>query len=188
MPRKSVRKEFLQVLEDTAFAVARLRHENIVAYADMDNSSSSPSNSSMDTSSGSMSPMLISPPSPVSPCWPEDWSDSSFGTDSSFETASSVERADERYVCFLGAIEALHDEVTKARILERPSEPPMRASQLHLLAHFADHRPHLFRKKLRVDPVIFDDILDQISDHPIFQYQSNNKQLPIAIQLAIFLN
>ncbi|KIJ13565.1 hypothetical protein PAXINDRAFT_80709 [Paxillus involutus ATCC 200175] len=64
----------------------------------------------------------------------------------------------------------------------------MRASQLHLLSHFADHRPHLFRKKLHVDPLIFDDILDQISGHLIFQNQSNNKQLPIAIQLAIFLN
>ncbi|KAF9222403.1 hypothetical protein BS17DRAFT_708843, partial [Gyrodon lividus] len=31
-------------------------------------------------------------------------------------------------------------------------------------------------------------ILDQISNHPIFQNQSNNKQLPIAIQLGIFLN
>ncbi|KIJ61940.1 hypothetical protein HYDPIDRAFT_72537, partial [Hydnomerulius pinastri MD-312] len=51
-----------------------------------------------------------------------------------------------------------------------------------------DHRPHLFRKKLRVNPEIFDLILDQISDHPIFQTQSNNPQLPVAIQLAIFLN
>ncbi|KAF8833817.1 hypothetical protein BDN67DRAFT_916203, partial [Paxillus ammoniavirescens] len=31
-------------------------------------------------------------------------------------------------------------------------------------------------------------ILDQLSDHPIFQSQSNNPQLPIAVQLAIFLN
>ncbi|KIK75552.1 hypothetical protein PAXRUDRAFT_172513 [Paxillus rubicundulus Ve08.2h10] len=92
------------------------------------------------------------------------------------------------YVCFLGAITVLHDDVTKAHILERPSEPPMHASQLHLLTHFADHRPHLFQKKLCVDPLIFDNILDQISDHPIFQNQSNNKQLPVAIQLAIFLN
>jgi hypothetical protein len=45
-----------------------------------------------------------------------------------------------------------------------------------------------FRKKLRVDPPTFNDILDQISDHPVFQNRSNNKQLPIAVQLAIFLN
>ncbi|KIN93009.1 hypothetical protein M404DRAFT_171992, partial [Pisolithus tinctorius Marx 270] len=47
--------------------------------------------------------------------------------------------------------------------------------------------PLLFWKKLRIDPVIFDDILDQISDHYIFLNKSNNKQLPVAVQLAIFL-
>ncbi|KIK14158.1 hypothetical protein PISMIDRAFT_117524 [Pisolithus microcarpus 441] len=62
-----------------------------------------------------------------------------------------------------------------------------RAPQLHLLHHFTEFRPALFRKQLRVDPLIFDDILGQISGHVIFQNQSNNKQLPIAIQLAIFL-
>ncbi|KIK75837.1 hypothetical protein PAXRUDRAFT_67919, partial [Paxillus rubicundulus Ve08.2h10] len=30
--------------------------------------------------------------------------------------------------------------------------------------------------------------LDQISDHQIFSNQSHNRQLPVAIQLAIFLN
>ncbi|KIK99441.1 hypothetical protein PAXRUDRAFT_132042, partial [Paxillus rubicundulus Ve08.2h10] len=43
-------------------------------------------------------------------------------------------------------------------------------------------------KQLCMHPLIFNDILDQISDHLIFQNQSNNKQLPIAIQLSIFLN
>ncbi|KIJ10157.1 hypothetical protein PAXINDRAFT_86482 [Paxillus involutus ATCC 200175] len=65
----------------------------------------------------------------------------------------------------------------------------MKSSQLHLLENFADHRPHLFRQQLRVNSEIFDDILDQISDHPIFSSGgSQNHQLPIAIQLAIFLN
>ncbi|KIJ60258.1 hypothetical protein HYDPIDRAFT_99136, partial [Hydnomerulius pinastri MD-312] len=31
-------------------------------------------------------------------------------------------------------------------------------------------------------------IFDQISDHPIFQSRSNNPQLPVALQLAIFLH
>ncbi|KAG2346330.1 hypothetical protein BDR05DRAFT_974459 [Suillus weaverae] len=42
--------------------------------------------------------------------------------------------------------------------------------------------------KLRVNPDIFNDILDQIHDHPIFYNQSNNPQLPVAVQLTIFLN
>jgi len=59
---------------------------------------------------------------------------------------------------------------------------------LPLLEHFADFRPHLFHKKLRVDPEVFDCILDQISGHPIFLSRGNQPQLPVAIQLAIFLN
>ncbi|KAG2054139.1 hypothetical protein BDR06DRAFT_1051076, partial [Suillus hirtellus] len=50
------------------------------------------------------------------------------------------------------------------------------------------HRPDLFQKKLRIPPETFDDILDQISNHHVFHNQSNNPQLPVAVQLAIFLN
>ncbi|KIK23917.1 hypothetical protein PISMIDRAFT_32470, partial [Pisolithus microcarpus 441] len=64
----------------------------------------------------------------------------------------------------------------------------LRAPQLHLLDHYADFRPLSFRKRLHVEPEIFDCILDQISDHPIFQSRSHNPQLPVAIQLAVFLN
>ncbi|KIK81781.1 hypothetical protein PAXRUDRAFT_44847, partial [Paxillus rubicundulus Ve08.2h10] len=46
----------------------------------------------------------------------------------------------------------------------------------------------LFCKMLWVNPEIFDSILDQLSDHLIFQSQSNNPQLAIAVQLAICLN
>ncbi|KAG2343375.1 hypothetical protein BDR05DRAFT_884461, partial [Suillus weaverae] len=45
-----------------------------------------------------------------------------------------------------------------------------------------------FRQKLCINPDIFDAILDQISGHAIFQNNSNNRQLPIALQLAMFLN
>ncbi|KAG2053162.1 hypothetical protein BDR06DRAFT_856305, partial [Suillus hirtellus] len=45
-----------------------------------------------------------------------------------------------------------------------------------------------FCRKLCVDPEIFNDILNLISGHPIFHNNSNNLQLPISIQLAIFLN
>jgi len=87
----------------------------------------------------------------------------------------------------LCALLVLCDRVKTTRVLEYPDEPLPRASQLHLLHHAAEHHPVQFRQKLRVNPLIFDDILDQISDHTIFQNWSNNKQLPVAIQLAIFL-
>ena len=57
-----------------------------------------------------------------------------------------------------------------------------------LLVHFADFCPHLFHKKLRIDPDVFDCILDQIGGHPIFVSRGNQPQLPVAVQLVIFLN
>ncbi|KIK93843.1 hypothetical protein PAXRUDRAFT_144142 [Paxillus rubicundulus Ve08.2h10] len=64
----------------------------------------------------------------------------------------------------------------------------MWASQLPLLEHFADFQPHLFYKKLCVYHKVFDCILSQISDHPIFLSHEICPQLPVAIQLTIFLN
>ncbi|KAG2060974.1 hypothetical protein BDR06DRAFT_979248 [Suillus hirtellus] len=64
----------------------------------------------------------------------------------------------------------------------------MQVPQIQLLDHFAIHRPDLFQKKLCVPPETFDDILNQISNHHVFHNQSNNPQLPVAVQLAIFLN
>ncbi|KAG2071486.1 hypothetical protein BDR04DRAFT_1194035, partial [Suillus decipiens] len=60
--------------------------------------------------------------------------------------------------------------------------------QIQLLHDFRNSCPHLFCKKLCINPDIFDDILDQISRHAIFINHSNNMQLPVAVQLAIFLN
>ncbi|KIK23127.1 hypothetical protein PISMIDRAFT_101106, partial [Pisolithus microcarpus 441] len=60
--------------------------------------------------------------------------------------------------------------------------------QLHMLEHFTDFLPNSFCAKLHVTPKIFNCILDQITNHPIFQTWSNHSQLPVAIQLAIFLN
>ncbi|KAG2074561.1 hypothetical protein BDR04DRAFT_1173058 [Suillus decipiens] len=45
---------------------------------------------------------------------------------------------------------------------------------LHMLVHHEEHHPHLFWQKLHVNPEIFDDILNYISDHPVFQNQSNS--------------
>ena len=52
-------------------------------------------------------------------------------------------------------------------------------SQLPLLQYFVEDRVSLFRKKVWVDPPIFNDILDEISDHAVFQNQLNNKFLSL---------
>ena len=126
------------------------------------------------------------PPTPISPILDLE-SDEGFVSDSD-DSVSSTDKREAHYVSLLGVIQVLCDEAERVCVLNQVGEPPMHASQLHLLEHFAKFRPHLFCKKLRVDPEIFDKILDCISNHPIFQSRSNNPQLPVAIQLAIFLN
>ena len=122
---------------------------------------------------------FCSPPIPISPIL-DLKSDEGFVSDSD-DSVSSTDEREAHYMSLLGAIQALRDKVERAHVLNQVGKPPMRASQLHLLEHFAEFRPHLFRKKLWVDPEIFDEILNRISNHPIFQSRSNNPQLPVVI-------
>jgi hypothetical protein len=68
-----------------------------------------------------------------------------------------------------------------------PAPPVPKCSQLHLLDHWRVHSPERFCRKLRVEPQTFDSLVAQIEDHPVFHNNSNNSQLPIHIQLGIFL-
>jgi hypothetical protein len=169
MPQQSSRKD-LHAVDKVALSLAQLQYQELLGAQESssDSNSDMQSNSSMDiASSPSLSPDISS-----------GFSEES---DDSDDISACYNQLQHR-------IAALHDEVARARIVHRPDEPPLRASQLYALIHYEQHRPYLFRQKLRVDPVIFDDILDQISGHHIFHNKSNNPQLPITIQLAIFLN
>ena len=180
MPRQSLRQSLPQQLDDTSLRIARARLEN--AHQGIDSNSSSSTSDSVPGSdnSSSTTSLFISPPSPISPIWSDSESSATNNTDSTTEP-------DRQYARLLNAIVALRDEVEYARILEKSDVPMMRAAQLCLLDHFVDYRPHLFRMRLRVSAPIFDRILDQISIHPIFHSNSHNRQLPVAVQLAIFL-
>jgi hypothetical protein len=175
MPRQSMRGELLNQLDQAALALSQLRYNHAVQELDELLSESSASDSDLD-----LDPMIITPPSPLTPNF-ADMSDSDLSGDEINPITTHFDQLQD-------SIAALRDEVAKARVLHQPDEPPPRAPQLHLLVHFEEHRPHLFRQKLRVNPEIFDDILDLISNHPIFHNQSHNPQLPVAMQLAIFLN
>jgi hypothetical protein len=83
-------------------------------------------------------------------------------------------------------IEKLMHEIETTRILDPKPRLP-KVSQLHLLDEWREIEHPNFRKKLRVDPYVFDGLLALIQDHHIFQNNSNNPQLPVQIQLAIFL-
>ena len=80
----------------------------------------------------------------------------------------------------------LLDKISITRVLN-PAPPIPKASQFHLLDHWRIHNPERFRRKLRVDPQTFDSLISHIEDHPIFHNNSNNSQLPVYIQLYIFL-
>lgn len=181
MPRPSNWAQILHDLDMAALAVARATYEHIVQ--DTHSSTDSLSSPSSDLELGNfMSIMAITPPSPIS-LFLSDFSESDF--DSSSDEADRIMA---HYNRLQDQIAALWDEVEKAHVLYCPDEPMPRASQLHLLVHFGEHCPHLFQQKLHIEPEIFDDILDLISDHPIFHNNSHNSQLPISIQLTIFLN
>ena len=170
MPHKSSRKDLLHAVDKAALSLAQLQYQEALEAqgSSSDFNPGSHSDESMDITS---SPTLSSDTS-------GEFSDES---DDSDDITAHYDRLQHD-------IAALRDEVARARVLHKPDEPPPRAPQLHILVHHEEHRPYLFRQKLRVDPIIFDDILDQISDHHIFYNRSNNPQLPISIQLAIFLN
>lgn len=69
-----------------------------------------------------------------------------------------------------------------------PKDRVPKVSQLALvLGHFKEHDEERFRKKLRVSPATFDYLVELIEPHSIFYNNSNNPQLPVDIQLAIFL-
>ena len=187
MPRTSARKELLENIRETAITILQRRNEDIRAMlsdsSSEDSSEDLPESWADATSESSLSFMSISMMS-VSLA-----SDSSMAIDSDSEdSTSSIDEILAPYARMLNTIQALHDEVEIARVIDRREGKMPKISQLELLHYFAEDRVSLFRKKVRVDPPIFDDILDQISDHAVFHNQSNNRQLPVSVQLAIFLN
>jgi hypothetical protein len=80
----------------------------------------------------------------------------------------------------------LLDKILTTRVLN-PAPPIPKSSQLHLLDHWRIHNPERFRRKLRVEPQTFDSLVSRIEDHSIFHNNSNISQLPVYIQLYIFL-
>jgi hypothetical protein len=64
-----------------------------------------------------------------------------------------------------------------------------RNGNLHLAWDYAQNpQDHWrFRQMLRVSPLVFGTILSLIKDHPVFQNNSNNSQVPVEVQLAVTL-
>jgi len=118
-------------------------------------------------------PVIISPVTPITPITPICPQMSDDSSDSSNDSVTFYMQEDAQHRRLLGTIRALHDEVARACVLNHVPVPMMWVPQLPLLDHFSDYRPHLFHKKLRVDPQIFDHILEQISSSDIFIPKGN---------------
>ena len=168
MPHVSEKNILLHVIDWLELKVAEQRLRNLQEQDEEDEPNS-------DDSLLSQEYLIITLPSPFL----------NIGSDvESTNLDDSTEGRMVQYHCLLGAIWAFQDEVAMVCILNHVAELPLCASQLHLLNHFSDFRPHLFHKKVHVDREVFDCILDQISSNLIFDSGSNNLQLPVAIQLT----
>ena len=186
MPRKSTRQELLDELDVVVLHVMEVRARNklqlVQVESDIDDDDLYVDNEEDDM----FEPIIISPPSPIPPLILLNVLDSESESDS--QDSDSVYDRDKPYQRLLGEIMVLCDEAEQAQFLNRLEVPLLRTPQVYLLEHFAVFRPLLFHKKLHVEPAIFDCIIDKIHQNVIFHSGSNNLQLPVSIQLAIFLN
>ena len=126
MPHLSLRTELLNIYGNAALQIALQHYENV-------DSDDSPSPDASD--SGYDSPLIISLPTPISPLSPFDSPASEFSSASD----STLAVNDQRYAHLFAILEVSIDEIAHAHVLDRPDEPPMRAPQIQLLDHFADH-------------------------------------------------
>ena len=125
---------------------------------------------------------------------------SSVSSVSSISLVSSLNSDDESQPTLLSIsdIEGMFASATQARINKlrydiittrvlRKNPAIQKASQLYLLEHWHNGNLDQYRKRIHVDPDIFDDIVNKIHNHNIFHNNSNVPQALVEVQLAIFL-
>ena len=110
MPHQSARVELLNELDQIALEASQLRYRLATQQLNELLSESSDSDSNSDL-------MIITPPSPLTPLNMSDLSDTS-------DSASSTDGQINAIIQLQVSIKACRDEVERARVLHRPSEPP----------------------------------------------------------------
>lgn len=176
MPRSSKRQLVLDSFAEHHRSVKRARFRYRVTEFLADIPSSDPTAVSEDTESISDNLSVLSV--------------STNSTDSSSSSDESISFSDIESLVIKASNSQrsrLANYISTARILE-PDLPVRKSGQLDLyFTYFRYESPHRFRKKLRVSPVVFDALVDVIEPHDIFHNHSNCPQLPVPIQLAVFL-
>jgi len=186
MPRQSERQKLLQTLKSAKLDLQLAQYFDLVQAA-LHMIDRSDSDSASDSDSDNMLPSQ----SPVT-------SMSSISSNIITDLESLLATSEgtpyltlgQTFLEFESLITALHDGVEKSCYLaDRSWTRPPRAPQLQLLEEWSlEGDIPRFCRKLRVVPEVFAGIIQHIEGHPVFLNASNNPQLPVPIQLAIFLN
>ena len=180
MPHIPLRRKLLEELDDVDRSFKRARLSKYLQDVSIEPFLLSANDS------GSANVSSISSVSSVSSVSSFDSDDESFFHPSLSLSPSDVE---ELYASVMQArIDKLRREIEvfTSRVL-RKNPAIKKASQFHLLEQWRHGNLNQYRKKVRVDPSIFDSIVDKIRDHDIFHNNSNVPQAPVKVQLAIFL-
>ena len=153
MPRPSAKKQALKLLQDALNEITEAQALEIL------NMFFPHLNINSDPDSESNSSYLSSMPSTPSTAPSYDTS----GSDQSHILYFSSEAV----LRFQNQIQATIDEVNRACTLQTCIRT-IHAPQIHLLKEWRLNRPAFFRRKLRVSPDVFSQLVERIRHHPIF--------------------
>ena len=193
MPTPTIRTVMLEELRQHHLMTQQQRFQDRVASALSDLSSSGTSDSMSvvsESDSNASSVMSIDTPDILTSDGFIMDTDNPASATSSSDTDSlhSISNFEiDYYINWERRYRELLDMIQHTRVLH-PAPPIPKCSQLHLLDHWRAYSPERFRRRLRVEPETFDHLVNKIENHPIFHNNSNNRQLPVHIQLSIFLS
>lgn len=189
MPSTSKRKRLLHQVgnEQSALKRRRLQHLAKSLVADLSSSSDSHSSDGADTDADNDNTNADDASSSSHLSSVSD--ESSISSVSHASSSDSMSSSDLEGAYFARRKQDLDDLariIQDSRVLD--SRPKVsKTSQLYRLDDWRQHSPELFRKRLRVQPLVFDKLLHRIKDHSIFHNNSHCPQFPVHIQLAVFL-
>ena len=197
MPRPSARQETLKHLQEalSKITVAQAMELLNLVMHQLDAELADNSDSSYTTSSSSTSSTSSTSSS--------DHTHLSHSEES--EDSNPLFFLSEEVLTYQNTIRMRIDEVQRACVLHTRI-PTIHAPQIHLLREWKLHRPWLFRRKLRMSHEVFTQLVKKIQDHPVFLTSNHQdsgsdsddmplpgsrlprEQLPVWLQLAVFLN
>lgn len=183
MPTIPIRRRLLQELDELERHTKRARLESQITEL-LEDSPLSDADTDSDSDGLSVVSLASSLSLELDSSSDFDISDSASSDGSDISISDLEARAVE---AFDSQIENLRHELQTTRILQ-PRAPIKKAAQIQLLDAWRNDNLLQYRKKIRVDPSTFDELLKLIQNHPIFYNNSNIPQVPVPLQLAVFLN